>query len=150
VPLFDPGRTTGTTNGSRLLSYGKILTLCQETCRAIEDLQNLQGGTLIVGASNDRDISFAPHDWLVPAKYPDVAVQLRSSHTPDCGCGKWTVRPSNCGVRCQANSKTPWKCSYAEDELVLPVFHPFAKRDTIQRRPLQVGVYCPRLAIHYS
>jgi DNA-binding transcriptional LysR family regulator len=54
VPLFDRGgrRAQLTEAGHLLLSYGeKILSLCQETCRAIEDLQNLQGGTLIVGAS---------------------------------------------------------------------------------------------------
>ncbi|WP_373525489.1 LysR family transcriptional regulator, partial [Nostoc sp.] len=54
VPLFDRGgrRAQLTEAGHLLLSYGeKILSLCQETCRAIEDLQKLQGGTLIVGAS---------------------------------------------------------------------------------------------------
>ena len=54
VPLFDRGgrRAQLTEAGHLLLSYDeKILSLCQETCRALEDLQNLQGGTLIVGAS---------------------------------------------------------------------------------------------------
>jgi len=44
VPLFDRGgrRAQLTEAGHLLLSYGeKILSLCQETCRAIEDLQNL-------------------------------------------------------------------------------------------------------------
>jgi len=55
------GRTTGTTNaGYSLLSYGKNSHLCQETCRAIEDLQNLQGGTLIVGASQTTGTYLLP------------------------------------------------------------------------------------------
>ena len=46
VPLFDRGgrRAQLTEAGHLLLSYGdKILSLCQETCRAIEDLQNREG-----------------------------------------------------------------------------------------------------------
>ena len=41
-----------TEEGETLLHYGiRILSLCDESCRAIEDLKNLQGGTLVVGAS---------------------------------------------------------------------------------------------------
>lgn len=63
VPLFDRGgrRAQLTEAGHLLLSYGdRILSLCQETCRAIEDLQNLQGGTLIVGASQTTGTYLLP------------------------------------------------------------------------------------------
>ena len=63
VPLFDRGgrKAQLTEAGHLLLSYGeKIITLCQETCRAIEDLQNLQGGTLIVGASQTTGTYLLP------------------------------------------------------------------------------------------
>jgi DNA-binding transcriptional LysR family regulator len=85
VPLFDRGgrRAQLTEAGHLLLSYGdRILTLCEETCRAIEDLQNLHGGTLIVGASQTTGTYLLPrmigkfrHD------YPDVAVQLHVHST---------------------------------------------------------------------
>lgn len=51
VPLFDRGgrKAQLTEAGSLLLAYGeKIITLCQETCRALEDLQNLQGVPLLL------------------------------------------------------------------------------------------------------
>jgi len=63
VPLFDRGgrKAQLTEAGHLLLSYGeKIITLCQETCRAIEDLQNLQGGTLIIGASQTTGTYLLP------------------------------------------------------------------------------------------
>ncbi|BDI19132.1 hypothetical protein ANSO36C_49340 [Nostoc cf. commune SO-36] len=72
VPLFDRGgrRAQLTEAGHLLLSYGeKILSLCQETCRAIEDLQNLQGGTFNCRCfSNHRHLSFAQNDRDVPTK----------------------------------------------------------------------------------
>ena len=38
-----------TDSGKLLLRYGnRVLALCEETYRAVADLQNLQGGTLIV------------------------------------------------------------------------------------------------------
>ena len=69
--------------GHLLLNYGeKILTLCQETCRAIEDLQNLQGGTLIVGASQTTGTYLLPRTiGLFRQYYPDVAVQLHVHST---------------------------------------------------------------------
>ncbi len=69
--------------GHLLLSYGeKILTLCQETCRAIEDLQNLQGGTLIIGASQTTGTYLLPRMiGLFRQQYPDVAVQLHVHST---------------------------------------------------------------------
>jgi DNA-binding transcriptional LysR family regulator len=85
VPLFDRGgrRAQLTEAGHLLLSYGdKILTLCQETCRAIEDLQNLQGGTLIVGASQTTGTYLLPRMiGMFRERYPEVSVQLHVHST---------------------------------------------------------------------
>lgn len=85
VPLFDRGgrRAQLTEAGHLLLNYGdKILTLCQETCRAIEDLQNLQGGTLIVGASQTTGTYLLPRMiGMFRERYPEVSVQLHVHST---------------------------------------------------------------------
>jgi DNA-binding transcriptional LysR family regulator len=54
VSLFDRGgrKAQLTEAGHLLLSYcDRILSQCQEACRALDDLHNLRGGSLIVGAS---------------------------------------------------------------------------------------------------
>ncbi len=85
VPLFDRGgrKAQLTEAGHLLLSYGEqILTLCQQTCRAIEDLQNLQGGTLIVGASQTTGTYLLPRMiGSFRKKYPEVAIQLQIHST---------------------------------------------------------------------
>ncbi len=145
VPLFDRGgrRAQLTEAGHLLLSYGeKILTLCQETCRAIEDLQNLQGGTLIVGASQTTGTYLLPRMiGLFRQKYPDVAVQL---HVHSTRRTAWSVANGQLDLAI-IGGEVPSELQgsleivpYAEDELVLvlPVFHPFAKRDTIYKEDL--------------
>ncbi|MCA6606577.1 MAG: LysR family transcriptional regulator [Pseudanabaena sp. M007S1SP1A06QC] len=85
VPLFDRGgrRAQLTEAGQLLLSYGdRILSLCQETCRAIDDLQNLNGGTLIIGASQTTGTYLMPQMiGLFRKKYPEVSVQLHVHST---------------------------------------------------------------------
>jgi DNA-binding transcriptional LysR family regulator len=85
VPLFDRGgrRAQLTEAGQLLLSYGdRILSLCQETCRAIDDLQNLNGGTLIIGASQTTGTYLMPQMiGLFRQKYPEVSVQLHVHST---------------------------------------------------------------------
>lgn len=70
VPLFDRGgrRAQLTEAGHLLLSYGeKILSLCQETCRAIEDLQKSPRWNVNCGCfSNHGYLSFTQNDWDVP------------------------------------------------------------------------------------
>ena len=145
VPLFDRGgrRAQLTEAGHLLLSYGdKILSLCQETCRAIEDLQNLQGGTLIVGASQTTGTYLLPKMiGLFRQKYPDVAVQL---HVHSTRRTAWSVSNGQVDLAI-IGGEIPTELSesleivpYAEDELalILPAFHPFAKLDTIQKEDL--------------
>ncbi|MEH1843307.1 MAG: LysR family transcriptional regulator [Nostoc sp.] len=145
VPLFDRGgrRAQLTEAGHLLLSYGeKILSLCQETCRAIEDLQNLQGGTLIVGASQTTGTYLLPRMiGMFRQKYPDVAVQL---HVHSTRRTAWSVANGQVDLAIIGGeipgelSESLEVVSYAEDELalILPVFHPFSKLEKIQKEDL--------------
>ncbi len=145
VPLFDRGgrRAQLTEAGHLLLSYGeKILSLCQETCRAIEDLQNLQGGTLIVGASQTTGTYLLPRMiGMFRKQYPDVAVQL---HVHSTRRTAWSVANGQVDlaivggeVPTELQESLNVSC-YAEDELalILPVSHPMAKLGTIHKEEL--------------
>jgi DNA-binding transcriptional LysR family regulator len=145
VPLFDRGgrRAQLTEAGYLLLGYGeKILTLCQETCRAIEDLQNLQGGTLIVGASQTTGTYLLPRMiGLFRKQYPDVAVQL---HVHSTRRTAWSVANGQVDLAI-IGGEVPTELQdsleiipYAEDELalILPMSHPFAKLETIYKDDL--------------
>jgi DNA-binding transcriptional LysR family regulator len=145
VPLFDRGgrRAQLTEAGYLLLNYGEqILTLCQETCRAIEDLQNLQGGTLIVGASQTTGTYLLPRMiGLFRQKYPDVSVQLQvhSTRRTSWGVANGQVDLAIIGGEVPAElQETLQVIPYAEDELalILPVSHPLAKVQTIQKDDL--------------
>ncbi|GAB4302808.1 MAG: LysR family transcriptional regulator [Oscillatoriaceae cyanobacterium] len=145
VPLFDRGgrRAQLTEAGHLLLSYGeKILSLCQETCRAIEDLQNLQGGTLIVGASQTTGTYLLPRlIGLFRHQYPDVAVQL---HVHSTRRTAWSVANGQIDLAI-VGGEVPSELQesleikpYAQDELalIIPVFHPLAEQATIQKDDL--------------
>jgi DNA-binding transcriptional LysR family regulator len=145
VPLFDRGgrRAQLTEAGYLLLSYGeKILTLCQETCRAIEDLQNLQGGTLIVGASQTTGTYLLPRMiGMFRQLYPDVAVQLQvhSTRRTSWSVANGQVDLAIIGGEVPAElQETLEIIPYAEDELalILPAFHPLTKVGTIQKEDL--------------
>lgn len=145
VPLFDRGgrRAQLTEAGHLLLTYGeKILSLCQETCRAIEDLQNLQGGTLIVGASQTTGTYLLPRMiGMFRQKYPDVAVQL---HVHSTRRTAWSVANGQIDLAIVGGEVPPELqeslevVPYAEDELalILPVSHSLAEKDTIQKDDL--------------
>ncbi len=145
VPLFDRGgrKAQLTEAGQLLLRYGEqILTLCQETCRAIEDLQNLQGGTLIVGASQTTGTYLLPHMiGLFRQKYPDVAVQLQV-HSTRRTC--WAVANGQVdlaiiGGEVPAELQDSLRVfAYAEDEmaLILPIFHDLAQEEAIDKENL--------------
>jgi DNA-binding transcriptional LysR family regulator len=145
VPLFDRGgrKAQLTEAGHLLLNYGeKIITLCQETCRAIEDLQNLQGGTLIVGASQTTGTYLLPRMiGLFREKYPDVSVQLQvhSTRRTSWGVFNGQVDLAIIGGEVPAELQEILKIvPYAEDELalILPTFHPLAKVEMIQKEDL--------------
>ncbi len=145
VPLFDRGgrRAQLTEAGHLLLSYGdRILTLCQETVRAIEDLQNLQGGTLVIGASQTTGTYLMPRlIGLFRQQYPEVAVQLHV-HSTRRTC--WSVVNGQIDLAI-IGGEVPSEVyeslvivPYAEDELalILPPAHPLVAVKTIQKEDL--------------
>lgn len=145
VPLFDRGgrRAQLTEAGHLLLSYGeKVLSLCQETCRAIEDLQNLQGGTLIVGASQTTGTYFMPRMiGLFRQRYPDVSVQLQvhSTRRTSWSVANGQVDLAIIGGEVPAELQDTLKIiPYAEDELalILPGVHALAKTEAIEKEDL--------------
>lgn len=145
VPLFSRvGRRVQLTEaGHLLLSYGnRILSLSQEACRAIADLQNLQGGTLIVGASQTTGTYFMPHlIGLFHQKYPEVTVQLHV-HSTRQTC--WNVMQGQVDlaiVEGEISSEFQEHLEvipYTQDELalVLPTSHPLAQMETVQTEDL--------------
>jgi DNA-binding transcriptional LysR family regulator len=145
VPLFDRGgrRAQLTEAGHLLLSYGdKILTLCQETCRAIEDLQNLQGGTLIVGASQTTGTYLLPRMiGMFRERYPEVSVQL---HVHSTRRTAWSVANGQVDLAI-IGGEIPAELQesldvlpYAEDELalVVPSSYPVSKQGLIPKEDL--------------
>lgn len=145
VPLFDRGgrKAQLTEAGNLLLAYGeKIITLCQETCRAIEDLQNLQGGTLIVGASQTTGTYLLPRMiGLFHQKYPYVSVQLQVHSTRRTS---WAVTNGQVDLAI-IGGEVPSELQdvlkiipYAEDELalIIPPNHPLAEQETIAKEDL--------------
>ncbi len=145
VPLFDRGgrKAQLTEAGHLLLNYGeKIITLCQETCRAVEDLQNLQGGTLIVGASQTTGTYLLPR--MIGAfrrTYPDVSVQLQvhSTRRTAWGVANGQVDLAIIGGEVPGElQETLIVRPYAEDELalILPVSHPLGENAIIQKEDL--------------
>jgi DNA-binding transcriptional LysR family regulator len=145
VPLFDRGgrRAQLTEAGHLLLEYGdRILSLCQETCRAIEDLQNLQGGTLIVGASQTTGTYLLPRMiGQFRQRYPEVAVQL---HVHSTRRTAWAVANGQIDLAIIGGEIPPELqeslevAPYAEDELalIMPISHPLANTDVIARSDL--------------
>lgn len=116
--------------------------MCQETCRALEDLQNLQGGTLIVGASQTTGTYLLPRMiGVFRQRYPDVAVQL---HVHSTRRTSWSVANGQVDLAIVGGEVPPELqesleiVPYAEDELalILPVSHPLAKIDTIKKEDL--------------
>jgi DNA-binding transcriptional LysR family regulator len=132
-----------TEEGETLLHYGiRILSLCDESCRAIEDLKNLQGGTLVVGASQTIGTYLMPRlIGLFRQKYPYVSVKLQVHSTRRIS---WCVANGQINLALIGGEiptelkNTLQVTSYAEDELalILPTSHPFSKLNMIQKEDL--------------
>jgi DNA-binding transcriptional LysR family regulator len=145
IPLFDRGGKTAklTEAGDLLLQNGnRILAMCEETCRALEDLQNLQGGSLIVGASQTTGTYLMPRlIGLFRQRYPQVVVQLQVHSTRRIA---WSVANGQIDLAVIGGEipnelrQTLHITSYAEDELalILPKSHPFSKMKNIKKEDL--------------
>ena len=92
ITIFDRGgrKALLTEAGRLLLDYcERILNQCDEACKAIEDLNSLKGGTLVIGASQTTGTYLMPRMiGLFRQKYPDVSVQLQVHSTRRTG---WSV-----------------------------------------------------------
>jgi DNA-binding transcriptional LysR family regulator len=145
VQLLDRGgrRTTLTDAGHLLLRYSdRILALCDETCQALEDLQNLQTGTLVIGASQTTGTYLMPNlISLFRKKYPQIIVQLHVDSTRHI-C--WNVANGQIDLAIIGGEvpielrQTLQVIPYAEDELalIIPNNHPFAQKSEIKKEDL--------------
>jgi DNA-binding transcriptional LysR family regulator len=145
VPIFNRTnrKVVFTEEGQTILSYAnRILSLCDETCRAMEDLQNLQGGTLVVGASQTTGTYLMPRlIGLFRQKYPQVSVQLQvhSTRRISWGVANGQINLAVIGGEVPLELKNTLQVTdYAEDELalILPRSHPFSKLTSIQKEDL--------------
>ena len=136
VELFDrAGRKAQLTEaGEVLLKYcERILSQCQEACRALDDLNNLKGGSLVIGASQTTGTYLMPRMiGIFRQKYPEVAVQLEVHSTRRTG---WSVANGHVdlaiigGELPQELNELLEVTPYATDELalVLPIKHNLSK-----------------------
>ncbi|MEB3333725.1 MAG: LysR family transcriptional regulator [Cyanobacteriota bacterium] len=152
VALFDRGgrKAQLTEAGHLLLSYcDRILSQCQEACRALDDLHNLKGGSLIVGASQTTGTYLMPRMiGLFRQKYPDVAVQLQVHSTRRTA---WGVANGQVDLAIIGGELPPdlndllQVIPYANDELalVLPPKHPLSRLPELTKEDLyRLGFVC--------
>jgi len=144
-PLFyrDKRRARLTETGQLLIKYcDRILGLCEETCLALDDLQTLKSGVLIIGASQTTGTYLMPRlIGLFRHKYPQIEVELQvhSTRKISWGVGNGNIDLAVVGGEIPKELKNNLKIiSYAEDELalILPLNHPFAAYDYIQKEDL--------------
>ena len=145
ITIFDRGgrKALLTEGGKLLLEYcERILNQCDEACKAIEDLNSLKGGTLIIGASQTTGTYLMPRMiGLFRQKYPDVSVQLQVHSTRRTG---WSVANGQIDLAI-IGGQLPSDLEnllevipYATDELalVLPTKHPLANKKELLKDDL--------------
>ena len=145
TPIFyrDKRKARLTETGKLLIKYcDRILSLCDETCRALDELHTLQSGSLIIGASQTTGTYLMPRlIGIFKNKYPQIAIELQVHSTRKIS---WGVANGNIDLAVvggevpQELQKDLKIISYAEDELalILPLSHPFSSLDFIQKEDL--------------
>ncbi len=145
VCLFDRGgrKAQLTEAGELLLGYcERILSQSQEACRAIEDLHNLKGGSLLIGASQTTGTYLMPRMiGLFRQKFPDVSVQLQVHSTRRTG---WSIANGQLdlaiigGELPQELNELLEVIPYATDELalILPQKHHLARLQELTKEDL--------------
>jgi len=129
--------------GNLLLRYGnRILSLCEESSRALDDLSNLKSGKLILGASQTTGTYLMPKIIaLFLQRYNNIQVQLHIDSTRKIA---WKTMNGEIdigivGGEIPANlQKILNVIPCVEDELalILPHSHPFVKLGTIKKEDL--------------
>ena len=145
TPLFyrDKRKARLTETGQLLIKYcDRILSLCEETCRALDELRTLQSGGLIIGASQTTGTYLMPRlIGIFRHKYPQIAVELQVHSTRKIS---WGIANGNIDLAVVGGEvpkelqHTLEVTSYAEDELalILPLSHPLSTKDSIQKEDL--------------
>ena len=145
VPIFyrDKRKARLTETGQLLLNYcERILSLCEETCRALDELQTLQSGVLTIGASQTTGTYLMPRlIGFFRHKYPQISIELQVHSTRQIS---WGVANGQIDLAV-VGGELPTELndslditSYAEDELalILPRSHPFSSLDYIDKEDL--------------
>ena len=123
--------------GTIFLQYSeRILALCEENCRAINDLKNGDRGNLTVGASQTTGTYLMPRIIALFAQtYPQINLKIKVDSTRIIA-----KNVSNCSIDIAlVGGEVPTELkknldikSFVEDELklIIPRSHPFAKKKT--------------------
>ena len=145
ISIFDRGgrKALLTDAGKILLEYcQRILNQCDEACKAVEDLNSLQGGTLVIGASQTTGTYLMPRMiGLFRQKYPDVSVQLQIHSTRRTG---WSVANGQIDLAIIGGQLPPELedlleiTPFATDELalILPSKHQLSKEKELTKEDL--------------
>lgn len=145
VPLFYRNKRKAylTKNGEILKIYcEKILTVCEEACRTIEELQTFKTGTIIIGASQTTGIYLMPRlIGIFRHKYPHITVDLKVQTTPQISLAvangqiDLAIIGDEIPKELQQNLEIT---AYAEDELalILAPSHPFSSLEYIKKEDL--------------
>lgn len=145
VPIFyrEKRKAYLTETGELLKKYcDRILNLCEETCRALDELNTFQSGALVIGASQTTGTYLMPRlIGIFRHKYPHISVELQV-HSTRRIC--WAVANEQINLAI-VGGEVPKELtnilevtSYAEDELalILPTSHPFSSLNCIRKEDL--------------
>lgn len=144
-PLFyrDKRKAYLTETGKLLIKYcERILNLCEETCLALDELNTLQSGALVIGASQTTGTYLMPRlIGLFRHKYPQIEIELQVHSTRKIAWGVATGRIDLAiiGGEVPQELKRDLEITpYAEDELalIIPTAHPFSSLKCIQKEDL--------------
>ena len=123
IPIFyrDKRKALLTEPGQLLIKYcERILSLCEETCRALDELQTLQSGALVIGASQTTGTYLMPRlIGIFRHKYPQIGIELQVNSTRKISSGVSDGRIDLAivgGEVPQELKNTLEITSYAEDE----------------------------------
>jgi len=145
TPLFyrEKRKARLTETGELLIKYcDRILNLCEETCRALDELHTLQSGGLIIGASQTTGTYLMPRlIGIFRHKYPQINMELQvhSTRRISWGVANGHIDLAVVGGEVPEELKNVLEISsYAEDELalILPLSHPLASLSFIKKEDL--------------